>query len=134
MSGWGLPSVVTSYSESESSPCILYQQVPHSGLELSQRPDHIHPSAVGTFWEVFDKCLYVCMLSCCSQVQLCDPMDYSPPGSSVHVILQQEYWCELPNPSPGDLPKPAIEPTFPAAPSFQEDFFFLTAEPLEKTW
>ena len=23
---------------------------------------------------------------------LCDPMDYSPPGSSVHGILQQEYW------------------------------------------
>ena len=31
-------------------------------------------------------------------------MDYSPPGSSVHRISQQEYWSELLFPSPGDLP------------------------------
>ena len=37
-------------------------------------------------------------------------MDYSPPGSSVHGILQQEYWSGLPFPSPGDLPGPGIEP------------------------
>ena len=27
---------------------------------------------------------------------------------------QQEYWSELPFPSPGDLPNPRIKPTFPA--------------------
>ena len=27
---------------------------------------------------------------------LCDPMDYSLPGSSVHGILRQEYWSGLP--------------------------------------
>ena len=37
-------------------------------------------------------------------------MDCSPPGSSVHVILQQEYWSGLPFPSPGDLPNPRIKP------------------------
>ena len=31
-------------------------------------------------------------------------MDYSPPGSSVHGISQQEYWSGLPFPSPGDVP------------------------------
>ena len=36
-------------------------------------------------------------------------MDCSPPGSSVHGILQQEL-LELPFPSPGDLPNPGIEP------------------------
>ena len=36
-------------------------------------------------------------------LSLCDPMDCSPPGSSVHGILQQEYWSGLPYPSPGDL-------------------------------
>ena len=30
---------------------------------------------------------------------LCDPMDCSPPGSSVHGILQQEYWSGLPLPT-----------------------------------
>ena len=30
---------------------------------------------------------------------LCDPMDCSPPGSSVHGILQAKYWSGLPFPS-----------------------------------
>ena len=29
-----------------------------------------------------------------------DPMDCSPPGSSVHGFSRQEYWSELPLPSP----------------------------------
>ena len=32
-------------------------------------------------------------------------MDCSPPGSSIHGILQQEYWSGLSFPSPGDLPE-----------------------------
>ena len=43
-----------------------------------------------------------------------NPMDCSLPGSSVHGILQQEYWSRLPFPSPGDLPDPRIEPRSPA--------------------
>ena len=34
---------------------------------------------------------------------LCNPMDYSPPGSSVHGILQARYWSGLPCPTPVDL-------------------------------
>ena len=41
-------------------------------------------------------------------------MDCSLPGSSVHGILQQEYWSGLPFPSPGDLLDPEIEPGSPA--------------------
>ena len=41
---------------------------------------------------------------------LCNPMDYSPPGSSVHGVFQVGYWSALPFPSPGDLPNPGIEP------------------------
>ena len=64
--------------------------------------------------------------SVCSVVQLCatlwDPMDCSLLGSSVHWILRQEYSSGLPFPSPGDLPKPGIEPTAPtASPAFQVD-------------
>ena len=40
-------------------------------------------------------------------------MDSSPPGSSVHGILQQEYWNGLPFPSPEDLPDPGFEPRSP---------------------
>ena len=51
-------------------------------------------------------------------VQLClilsDLMDCSPPGSSVHGILQARILEWLPFPSPGDLPNPGIKPRSPA--------------------
>ena len=42
---------------------------------------------------------------------LCNTMDYSPPGSSVHGILQAKYWSELLYPPLGELPNPGIEPS-----------------------
>ena len=42
---------------------------------------------------------------------LCDPMDCSPPGSSVHGILHGK-WVAMA--SSGDIPNPEIEPTSPA--------------------
>ena len=52
----------------------------------------------------------VCMLSRFSHVWLCDSMDYSLPGSSLHGILQARCWSGLPCPPPGNLPDPEIEP------------------------
>ena len=46
--------------------------------------------------------------------QCCPILSCSLPGSSVHGILQQEYWSGLPFPSPGDLLDPEIEPGSPA--------------------
>ena len=44
---------------------------------------------------------------------LCDPMDCSPLGSSVHEIFQARILeGGLPFPSPGDLPNPGIEPRY----------------------
>ena len=45
---------------------------------------------------------------------LCDSMDSSLWGSSVHGFSRQEYWNGLPFSSPGDLPDPGIEPRSPA--------------------
>ena len=44
-----------------------------------------------------------------SCLTLYDPMDYSLPGFSVHEISQVKT-LEQVFPSPGDLPKPRIEP------------------------
>ena len=44
---------------------------------------------------------------------LCDPMDYSPPGSSSMGFSRQEYWSGLLFPSSGDLPNPGIEARSP---------------------
>ena len=49
-----------------------------------------------------------------SCLTLCNPMNYSPPSSPVHGVLQQEYWTGLPFPSPGDLPGSGVEPISPA--------------------
>ena len=45
---------------------------------------------------------------------LCDPMDNSLPGSSVHGILQARILSEWPFPSPEDLPDLGIEARSPA--------------------
>ena len=57
-----------------------------------------------------------CMLS---HIWLCNPMDYGPPGSSVHGILQARYWSGLSSPPPGDLPDPGIELASPVSPTLQ---------------
>ena len=46
-------------------------------------------------------------------------MDCSPPGSSVHGILQATILKWVAIPSPGDLPNPGIKPRSPA---LQADF------------
>ena len=58
------------------------------------------------------------------------PHDYSPPGSSVNGILQQEYWRVLPGPPPEDLSHLVIEPASPVSPALAGGFF--TTEAPEK--
>ena len=60
----------------------------------------------------------------------CIPLDYSPPGSSVHGIFQARKLSGLPFSPPGDLPDPGIEPTFPVSPELQADS--LSTEPSGK--
>ena len=59
----------------------------------------------------------------CAQpcLTLSDPMDCSPPGSSVHGFPRQEYWSGLPCLHRGDLSNPEIKPTSPVSPALQVD-------------
>ena len=52
-----------------------------------------------------------------------DPLDCSPPGSSVHGIFQGEYWNGLPFPVPKDLPDPGIKPKSLMSPALASRFF-----------
>ena len=54
---------------------------------------------------------------------LCDPVDGSPPGSSVPGILQARILEWVAVPFPGDLPDPGIEPTSPMSPALAGRFF-----------
>ena len=58
---------------------------------------------------------------------LCDPMDCSLPGSSVHGVSRQEYWSGLPCPPPADLPNPGIEPEPVTIGAFAGRFFATSA-------
>ena len=49
-----------------------------------------------------------------SCLTLCDLMDYSLPGSSIHEIVQARLLERVTSPSPRDLPDPGIEPRSPA--------------------
>ena len=51
-----------------------------------------------------------------SQVRFCSPMDYSPPGSSVHGVSQQEYWIGVPFPTQEDFPNLGTKPLSPESP------------------
>ena len=57
-----------------------------------------HKEADGIFISIF--CLPAKSLHLC--LTLCNPMDCSPSGSSIHGILRQECWSELSCPPPGD--------------------------------
>ena len=59
-------------------------------------------------------------------------MDSSPPGSTVHEILQTRILGGggLPCPSPGDLPDPGIEPMSLMSPALAGGFFLPLAPPV----
>ena len=52
---------------------------------------------------------------------LCDPMNWSPPGSSVHGILQARI-MEFPCPPPRDLPNLGTEPAPLMSPALEAGF------------
>ena len=66
-------------------------------------------------------------LSLQSCLTLCEPMDHSPTDSSVHGLLQAEYWSGLPFPTPGDLPNPGIQPESLTCPGLAGGFFTTSA-------
>ena len=61
-------------------------------------------------WQLPCKELCMCVLSHFSHIWLCDPVDGSPPGSSIRGILQARIVEWVAKPSSGDLPDPGIEP------------------------
>ena len=56
--------------------------------------------------DIIAECMKLKVAQWC--LTLCNPMDNSLPGSSVHGILQEFYWSGQPFPSPGDLPNPGL--------------------------
>ena len=99
------PSSLSSITPLGVSPLFLHFCWSGGKLALWGDPES-HPLSL-EFVGVF-----VCAHSC---LALCDPMDYSSPGSTVLGIFQAQIleWVAISS-SPGDLPDPWIEPTSPA--------------------
>ena len=70
-------------------------------------------------------CVCVCVCVCVQlYLMLCDPVDCSLPGSSVHGISQaRNTGAGLSFPSPGNLPNPGIELTSLESPALVGRFF-----------
>ena len=70
-----------------------------------------------------------------SRHTLCDPLDCSPPGSSIHEVFPERTLERLPFLPPGYLPHPGIEPTSssPVSPALAGRFF-ITVPPIALTW
>ena len=69
---------------------------------------------------------------CCAKsrqscLPLYDPMDCSPPASSVHGILQARILEWMPCPPPGGLPNPAIKPMSPVSSALAGGLFTTSA-------
>ena len=96
--------------------CLVPTWQPWFWLSRAMARPHL-----GQFLQVIHSCpqgmllslTVCCVLSHFSCIWLCDPMDCSPPSS---------YWSRLPFPSPGDLPKPGIEPVSLASPALADRF------------
>ena len=78
-----------------------------------------HCFEFGLFQQV-QACLHAKLFQLCPT--LCNPMDHSPPGSSVHGV-QPRILSELPFHPPGDLPDSGIEPMSCTSPALAGRFF-----------
>ena len=72
-------------------------------------------------------CMRVKSLQSC--LTLCDPMNCSPPGTSVHGFSREEYWSGLLCPPPRDLPDPGIGSESLMSPALAGGFFLPLAPP-----
>ena len=94
----------------EPEVCTLYpgSPYPENRTELTQSLEHISVPVPESLVTPESEVAQLCPT-------LCNSMDCSLPGFSIHGILQaSEYWSGLPFPSPGDLPDLGIEPGSPA--------------------
>ena len=108
---------------------VMDREAWHATVHGSQRVGHDRATELNwcvlvhfSLWVWF---LCVCTQSCPT---LCDPITVAHHAPLPTEFSRQEYWTELPFPSPGNLPDPGIKPTSLVSPVLT-DRFFTTAPP-----
>ena len=84
--------------------------------QQSKKRPKISSRKPSVFLPIYLVCMHAKLLQLCPA--LCDPMDCTPPGPSVHG-----YWRGILCSPPGDLPDPGIEPTSLTSPALTGRFF-----------
>ena len=82
-----------------TSPIHTFHPSSHKGFRRCVCPESVQwESTTGLLWQLLGMQWCVCMLLPQSCPTLCDPTDCSPPGSSVHGILQARIldWVVIP--------------------------------------
>ena len=107
--------------ERSSEVCTIFSikhagTVHHNVTELGRAMGTFVISALRTSVHAVLKSL----LSCST---LCDPLDHSPPDSSVHGILLARILEWVACPPPGDLPDPRVEPASLKSPALAGRLF-----------
>ena len=89
----------------------------------SQRPGQGETQVL----EILPPCFAVCAASLQPRLTLCDPMDCSPPGSSVHGILQARIleWVAMPSSRGSSQPRDQTQSSCSCCTASR----FLTTEP-----
>ena len=99
-----MKTILSLIHKTEALSCLF-----HGTETLQSERITLFPSSVMSLLS-----LYMCVCQSLSHATLCDPTDYSPPGSSVHGIFQAKILKWVSFPSPRDVPDPGIKPRSPA--------------------
>ena len=131
---WARPPVGLTQSNLCATSCPLWTDNARSNLrkQMLKWTRGLYHLPADRQWEPhYCWCCGGCSLVSKSCLTLCNPMDSSLPGSSVHGIFQARTleWVTPGFPSPGDLSNPGIEPVSPAL----VGRFFTTEPPGQST-
>ena len=101
-------------------PLLLFGfKSPFSSKNCPQKPLHLEVCSNPNFSQSLAD---ACERAVTSVVPtLCNSTDYSPPGFSVHGILQERILEWVAFLSPGDLPNPGLKPMSLASPALEAD-------------
>ena len=107
--------------------CFRWQYTVMVELLCGSPPSEVPPPTRETL--ASGLCAHTQLLQSC--LTLCNPMDCSPPGSSVHGIFLARIleWLTMPSSraaDPGNLPDPGSEPVSPSSPALEVDSLLLS--------
>ena len=121
---WSL--FILPYCESLFPNLFLKESTINSFILFAFFQDFFFTIILGETYPVPISYVHVCVNALQSCPTVCNPIDCSLPGSSVHGISRQKYWSELPCPPPGVFLTQGSNPCFLSLLHWQVGFFTIS--------